>query len=113
MNDAKESARVAKMLKRVGENVKTLAKNPYAKTAAKAGIAVGDLFAPVPGGKIRSAARLGNVVSKSTKMMKNPASKEAFEAIVKTIKQNNNIRNAVTVAGAMGFGAGRMSKRKK
>ena len=113
MSDAKEAMRVAKMLERVQKNIKTIAKNPYAKTAAKTAIGVGDLFGPVPGGKIRSAARLGNVVQKTSKMMKNPATKEAYKSIVKTIKQNENIRNAVTAAGAIGFGAGRMSKRKK
>jgi len=61
MSDAKEARRTAKMLSRIS---KEMAKRPNLMKAGKAGIAVADLFAPIPGGKVRTGLRAGKTLKK-------------------------------------------------
>lgn len=105
MNDAKEAMRVAKMLERLGNNVKKLANNPYAKTAAKTAIGVGDLFAPIPGGKVRTGMRVAN----ATEVI----SKHAFKKIMAKRAAKNEAEKAILAAGGLGAATALTSKKNK
>ena len=77
--DIKEAKRMQALFKKLGGE---MAKRPGLMKAGKAGIKVADLFAPIPGGKARTAIRLANateVMSKSAfrKLMARRAAKAA------------------------------------
>jgi len=71
MSDAKEARRTAKMLERI---TKEMAKRPNlvktGKVAGKTAIAVADLFAPIPGGKVRTGLRASKAALRAGKTLK-------------------------------------------
>ena len=106
MSDAKEARRTAKMLGRIS---KEMAARPNLVKAGKGAIAVADLFAPIPGGKARTAIRTAKVLKKAkdaqllNKMQEStPALRKAYQEMMKARLINEGQKASLA---SMGIGA--------
>ena len=99
--DIKEAKRMQALFKKLGGE---MAKRPGLMKAGKAGIKVADLFAPIPGGKARTAIRLAN---DGTKVLRKLMARRAKAAA------RNEAEKAALAAGGLGAATALTRKKNK